>query len=79
MKKWDDMFFWCGICLFDSKLEKYGGFNHFIAGKIFRWKYAYVSIELRRAWSFDKSYQETYYDGYHNYWNFTIIRICYGT
>jgi len=29
-------FFKYGINIFDSKLKKYGGFNHFIAGKIFK-------------------------------------------
>lgn len=31
-------FFKYGIDVFDSRLRKYGGFNHFLAGKIFRWK-----------------------------------------
>lgn len=49
MKKFfTNMFFWFGIQLFDSKLKKYGGFNHFIAGKIFKWKFTYLVISLRR-------------------------------
>src|SRR5574343_644933 len=62
------MFFWFGIQLFDSSLKKYGGFNHFIAGKIFRWKYCYVIIALRRQWRFEWIHEDDayYYDGYHN-------------
>lgn len=78
-KRLDDMFFWCGIHLFESRLKEYGGFNHFIAGKIFGWRYCYLSIELRWAWSFKSSFEEHYYDGFHNNWNFAFIRISYGT
>lgn len=79
LKRLDDMFFWFGIQLFDSKLKKYGGFNHFIAGNIFQWKYSYLIIELKWAWAFDSSFEENYYDGFHNYWNFAFLHISYGT
>jgi len=43
-RNFSNMFFWFGIQLFDSRLKEYGGFNHFIAGKIFKWKYCYLSL-----------------------------------
>lgn len=71
------MFFWCEIELFNSFEYKYGGFNHFIAGKIFKWKYSYISIELRKTWKFNSN--SFYYDGTHNSKSIGFIYICYGT
>jgi len=75
------MFFWCGIMLFDSSLKKYGGFNHFIAGKIFRWKLDYLELsityKIRFAWVHNNDYY--YYDGYHNCLHFGCFRASYGT
>jgi hypothetical protein len=82
MKKFfTNMFFWFGIQLFDSKLKKYGGFNHFIAGKIFRWKFTYLVISLRRQWRFEIIHEKPdfYYDGYHNSITFGCLQISYGT
>ena len=77
-----NMFFWFGIELFDSRLKEYGGFNHFIAGKIFRWKFTYLSISLRKQWRFDWVHDDkkSYYDGgYWNSINIGCIQISYGT
>ena len=49
---------------FDTSLEEYGGYNHWIAEKIFRDKYWYFAIALRRQWCFKRD--KIYYDGYHN-------------
>jgi len=46
------MFFWFGIYLFNSNYKEYGGFNHFIAYKIFRGKYTYMTISLHKKWKF---------------------------
>lgn len=37
-----------GISVFDARLKEYGGFNHFIAGKIFRWQLHYLDIYLKK-------------------------------
>jgi hypothetical protein len=71
-----NMFFWCGIMLFDTSLKQYGGYNHWIA-KIFRDKYWYLAISLH--WQFNFKYTSTYYDGTHNMKNFGFITIAYGT
>ena len=70
-----------GISVFDSRLKKYGGFNHFIAGKIFKWKYGYLSIELRKQWRFEIVHNDDnyYYDGYHNSIAIGCLQISYGT
>jgi hypothetical protein len=75
------MFFWYGINLFDGKLKKYGGFNHFIAGKIFRWKYTYLTISFRKQFKFEHIHQDEnyYYDGYHNSLTIGCLQISYGT
>jgi len=67
--------------LFDSKSLEYGGFNHFISGKIFKWKYSYLIISVRKQWRFDWIHEddEYYYDGYINCINFGCIQISYGT
>lgn len=71
------MFFWFGMNVFDSNQKKYGGFNHFIAGEIFRWNYSYLTISLVRKWSFGRD--KIYYDGYHHSMNFGCLCISYGT
>ena len=75
------MFFKWGISFFDSRLKKYGGFNHFIAGKIFRWRLNYFCIGVRQQWHFGYSHnsEKYYYDGYHNYIQFGCLQISYGT
>ena len=80
-RTFSNMFFWFGIQLFDSRLKEYGGFNHFIAGKIFRWKYCYLSISLRKQWRFGWIHEsdDYYYDGYHNSITIGCLQISYGT
>ena len=80
-RTFSNMFFWFGIQLFDSRLKEYGGFNHFIAGKIFRWKYCYLSIALRKQWRFEWIHEsdDFYYDGYHNSITIGCLQISYGT
>ena len=80
-KKYNQMFFWFGIELFDSRKIEYGGFNHFIAGKIFKWKYCYLIISVEKQFKFNRSHEDdmNYYDGYHNYINIGFINISYGT
>lgn len=73
------MFFWCGIFLFDAQKKEYGGFNHFIAGKIFRWKYDYLELSITYKLGFRKSFEDVYYDGYHNHILFGCFRVAYGT
>ncbi len=75
------MFFWCGVWLFDSSLKKYGGFNHFLAGKIFRWRYTYMMVSLRREWKLEWVHEDPdyYYDGYHNSLWVGFVLIAYGT
>lgn len=79
--KLNNMFYWCGIYLFNTRLYKYGGFNHFIAGKIFKWKYSYMFISITYNIRFKNQYkdEDTYYDGYHNSLHIGFIRIDYGT
>ena len=74
-------FFKYGINIFDSKLKKYGGFNHFIAGKIFKQKYNYLTIALRKQQRFEQIHEneDYYYDGYHNSITFGCLQISYGT
>ncbi len=78
MKK---MFFKWGIDLFDSKKIEYGGFNHFIAGKIFRWKFTYITIYLSKTFKFGYEHEtdDCWYDGYHNVIWLGYIHISYGT
>ena len=80
-RTFSNMFFWFGIQLFDSRLKEYGGFNHFIASKIFRWKYCYLSIALRKQWKFRWIHEDenSYYDGYHNCFQVGCLQISYGT
>jgi hypothetical protein len=81
-KRWfDNVFFWFGIQLFDSRKIEYGGFNHFIAGKIFRWKFCYLSIAIRKQWRFKWIHEsdDYYYDGYHNSITIGCLQISYGT
>jgi hypothetical protein len=74
-------FFWFGIHLFDSLAKEHGGFNHFICGKIFRWKYYYIVIALRKQWRFELIHEsdDSYYDGYHNSLTIGCLQISYGT
>ena len=80
-RSWSNTFFKYGINLFDSRLKKYGGFNHFIAGKIFRWKFCYLSIALRKQCRFELIHESDgyYYDGYHNSLWLGWVLISYGT
>ena len=80
-RTFSNMFFWFGIEFFDSRLKEYGGFNHFIAGKIFRWKFYYLSIEIRKQWRFQWIHEsdDCYYDGYHNSITIGCLQISYGT
>ena len=75
------MFFKYGIDLFDSRLKEYGGFNHFLAGKIFRWKYHYLTIYLKKQFRIERIHRndDYYYDGYHNSFWFGWVLISYGT
>lgn len=79
--KLSKMFFWFGIEIFDSRKIEYGGFNHFIAGKVFKWKYCYLSIQLRKQWRFEWVHEDDmfYYDGYHNSITIGFLQISYGT
>lgn len=81
MRMMNKMFFKWGIDLFDSRLKKYGGFNHFLAGKIFRWKLCYLTIYLKWAWDWEWEHrqEECYYDGYHNHISLGFVLISYGT
>lgn len=76
-----NMFFCYGVVLFDSRFKKYGGFNHFLAYKVFRYKYDYVGITIAKQFKFDSIFEdeEYYYDGYHNIINIGFIQIYYGT
>ena len=68
-----------GISVFDSRLKKYGGFNHFVAGKIFRWRLCYLDIYFERKFKFEIVHNDEnyYYDGYHNHiwigWVFGVL------
>lgn len=73
------MFFWCGIALFDSSEKEYGGFNHYLAGKIFKWKYTYINISITYHMGLKRSHEELWYDGYHNYIIIGFMCISYGT
>ena len=59
------MFYWFGIYLFNSKKIEYGGFNHFIAGKIFGWKLSYLDIAITYKIKFLWIHKlpQYYYDG----------------
>jgi hypothetical protein len=72
-----NMFFWFGINLFDASKKEYGGFNHFIAYKIFRGKYFYISMEIRKQWEFSKIKSD--YEHTHNALNIAFIHIYYLT
>lgn len=74
----DDKFY-IGICLFSSSKIEYGGFNHFIAGFIFRWKYTYIDIYITKKFKYINTFEENYYDGYHNKLQLGFISIEYGT
>jgi hypothetical protein len=75
------MFFCFGIYLFDARRKESGGFNHFIAGRIFKWKYDFLIISIEKQWKFNKIYQDDnfYYDGYLNSINIGCLHIYYGT
>lgn len=70
-----------GIEVFDAKLKEYGGFNHFLAYKIFKGKYRYLDIYLKKQFKIQKVHEdpEYYYDGYHNTLWIGWILISYGT
>ena len=74
-------FFKYGINLFDSRLKKYGGFNHFLAGKIFRWRYRYLTISLKKEFKIEIIHRDDnyYYDGYLNSLWLGWVLISYGT
>jgi hypothetical protein len=81
MGKLKKMFFWCGVLLFDAAQKQYGGFNHFLAGNVFRWKLCYLELsltyKLRFKWVHECDYH--YYDGYHNHLHLGFLRVVYGT
>jgi hypothetical protein len=66
-----------GIRVFDSRLKEHGGFNHFISGKIFRWRLCYLDVHLKRKFKFEIN--KYYYDGYHNYIWIGWVLVSYGT
>ena len=70
-----------GIEVFDRRLKEYGGFNHFLAGKIFRWKLSYLDIYLKKEFRFEIVHEDDnfYYDGYHNSIWIGWILVSYGT
>jgi len=74
-------FFKYGINVFDSRLKKYGGFNHFFAGTIFRWRYHYLTIYLKKEFKIERIHKDDnyYYDGYHNSLWLGWVLISYGT
>lgn len=80
-RNFSKMFYWCGIYLFSAKKYEYGGFNHFIAGKIFKWKYCYMDISITYKIKFIRIHNsdDYYYDGYHNCLWIGCVRISYGT
>lgn len=65
-----------GVQLFDSR-----EFNHFLAGKVFRWSLAYLDIYLEKQFKLEiiHNNDEYYYDGYHNHIWIGWIIISYGT
>ena len=74
-------FFKYGIEIFDSRLKKYGGFGHFIAGKIFLWRLYYLTIYIKKEFKISRIHEneEYYYDGYHNSIWIGFVLISYGT
>jgi len=74
-------FFKYGVNVFSSRLKQFGGFNHFLAGTIFRWKLSYLDIYLKREFKFEIIHKDDdyYYDGYHNYIWFGWVLFSYGT
>lgn len=78
-RNFSKMFYWCGIYLFNSNKYEYGGFNHLLAGKIFRWKYSYIDISITRKIKFKhiRNSYDYYYDGYHNCLWIGCVRINY--
>ena len=81
MRFFKNIFFWFGIYLFDSRKLEYGGHNHFLAGKIFRWKLDYLVLSIRKSFDFcwHHERQEDYYDGFHNCIQIGFFQISYGT
>jgi hypothetical protein len=75
------IFFKWGIFTFNANGYKYGGFNHFIAGRIFRWKLCYLTIAIRKQWKFNWIHEneDNFYEGYHNCINIGFLQISYGT
>jgi hypothetical protein len=71
------MFFWCGLMLFDYGKKENGGFNHFIAEKIFMRKLHYLELSITYRIHFD--YKKFYYDGNHTYYHFGCVRLIYGS
>jgi len=80
-RTFSQMFFWCGISLFDASKKEYGGFNHFLAKNIFKWKYNYIEISITYKFGFRWMHnnEQCYYDGYHNHILFGFFRLSYGT
>lgn len=74
-------FFKYGVKIFDSSKIEYGGFNHFIAGNIFRWKFCYLYLSLHKEFEFLFCHenQDYFYDGYHNFIKIGFLQISYGT
>ena len=79
-KKRNRILYW-SILIFDSKRKKYGGFNHFLDGKIFRWRYTHLSIIITKKFKFKRVHNDDkyWYDGYHNHLQIGYLIISYGT
>jgi hypothetical protein len=80
-KKREMKFYKYGIAVFDARAKEYGGFNHFIAKNIFKWRLCYLSICLNKKFKFEVKYNDddTYYDGYHNHIWLGWLLIYWGT
>jgi len=70
-----------GLSIFDSSKKEFGGFNHFLAGKIFRWKLTHLDIYLKKNFKLEIRHNDNkyYYDYYHNHIWFCWILLEYGT
>lgn len=70
------------IELFWSANKEYGGFGHFLSSKVFRSRYTYIDIYLKRKWKVERRHRndKDKYDGcYHNHLWIGFILISYGT
>lgn len=74
-------FFKYGVSVFDGRQKQFGGFNHWIAKYVFRWRLCYLDIYLEKQFKFEICHkkEESYYDGYHNSIWIGFVLISYGT